>query len=197
VAFDLRSSWLSNWQVWFPGCEPIAHHLRTAFPQRWVRFHSLPGSQRYPGSEAEYATVLSRHNCILGELAEPGQKVVLLTTGFSESPEPVRQHELQALDSDGVPWRSLAMHDLEADYTRPSYWHVYASEWEWRPGRFDRLIRLVADDVVSNVAIVGTSYPWLLHPYDGGMDVIAESTAARDRLKTAHADWLSTLASGL
>lgn len=35
---------------------------------RWVRFHSLPGSQRYPGSADEYAEILDRHVTVLGEL---------------------------------------------------------------------------------------------------------------------------------
>ena len=73
------------------------------------------------------------------------------------------------------------MHELDADFNHPSYWHVFASEREWRPGIFDPLVRLIADDVVANVMIVAPDCGWLLHPYDGGMDVIAESQAERDR----------------
>lgn len=46
---------LTDWDSWLPGCEPIGHHLRRAFAERWVRFHSLPGSKRYPESDAEAA----------------------------------------------------------------------------------------------------------------------------------------------
>ncbi len=121
---------LTDWQQRFPNCEPIAHELRIAFLDRWVRFHSLPGSKQYPEGEAEYSTVLERHNAILGALARPGQTVVLLTTGYSESPEPVRPPlELQALTLGAVFWRTIPMDEVD-----PSYWHVFASEREWWPG---------------------------------------------------------------
>ncbi len=167
-------------------------------PDRWVRFHSLPGSKRYPEDEAEYATVLNRHNRILGELAGSERGVVLLSTGYSESPNPVRpQPALETLDPKAKPWRSVPMHELEAGFDTPSYWHVFASAWEWRSGLFDPIVRLVADDVLANVMIVNSACRWLLHPYDGGMDVIAESPAARDRLKSCYADWLSPRPDGL
>jgi hypothetical protein len=189
---------LTDWCRWFPDCEPLAHHLRVAFPDRWVRFHSLPGSKRYPEDEDEYATVMERHNRILGELIHPGQTVVLLSTGYSETPTPVRsQPEWQTLDPGAVPWRTVAMHEVSADFAVPNYWHVFASERAWLPGVFDLLIRLVADDVVTNVMIVAPDCRWLLHPYDGGMDVIAESRVIRDRIKAAYTGWLSARPDGL
>jgi len=183
---------LDKWDEQFPNCEPVAHWLRIAFPDRWVRFHSLPGSKRYPEDESEYATVLHRHNCILGELTGSEQSVVLLATEYSESPNPVHlQAELQTLAPDAIPWRSVPMHELDGDFADPSFWHVFASAWEWHPGLFDPIVRLVADAIAVNIMIVNPDCRWLLHPYDGGMDVIAESSGARDCLKLSHADWLS------
>jgi hypothetical protein len=189
---------LDNWPERFPGCEPIGYRLRELFPNRWVRFHSLPESKRYPENENEYEMILHRHNCILGELVGTGWSVVLLTTGYSDAQQPVRTYpELDALDPDAKPWRSVAMHSANREFTDPSYWHVFASAREWQPGLFDPLIRLVADDTVANVMIVHPDCRWLLHPYDGGMDVIAESPAARGLLWAAHKEWLSSRADGL
>jgi hypothetical protein len=189
---------LIDWDRCFPHCEPIGHHLRVGFPERWVRFHSLQGSKRYPEDEAEYAEVLARHNAILGELARPGSQVVLVTTGYSGSPEPSRSHQaVVAFDSGAVPWRTVAMHRVEEGFDEPSYWHLFASEWEWSPGAFDPLVRLVADDAVANVLVVSPACRWVLHPYDGGMDVIAESPEARRLLQAKCAVWLSARADGL
>ncbi len=189
---------LDNWQHCFPDCEPISHLLRPTFRDRWVRFHSLPESKRYPEDEGEYATVLDRHNRTLGELVGAGRSVVLLTTGYSETPEPVRTYrDLESSDPDAKPWRTVPMHELEGDFSDPSYWHVFASVWEWRPGSFDPIIRLIADDAVANVMVVDADCRWLLHPYDGGMDVIAETSAARGRLLAGHGDWLSARADGM
>jgi hypothetical protein len=142
--------------------------------------------------------VLERHNIILGELAVRGQEVVLLSTGYSELPEPVRSKpELEALDPGALPWRTVAMHQLEADFANPSFWHVFATKREWRPGAFDPFVRLIADDVLANIMIVAPDCRWLLHPYDGGMDVIVESSPVRDRLKVAFSGWLSAHPDGL
>lgn len=190
-----HSDILPDWQRCFPDCEPIGYRLREAFPRRWVRFHSLPGSKRYAENEAETATLLDRHNRILGELAQPGQEVVLLITGWSESPDPAEvQPEVQALDPAAAPWRTFV--DDEEDDGSPYYGHVFASRQQWQPGVFDPVIRLAADDELSNALIVAPDCRWLLHPYDGGMDVIAASALARDRLKARHRKWLSARRDG-
>jgi hypothetical protein len=189
---------LNDWQQRFPNCEPIAHWLRTALPDRWVRFHSMPGSKRYPEEESEYATVLERHNRILGELTGSERNVVLLTTEYSESPQPVQlQPELRLLAPDARPWRTVPMHVLDREFDTPNYWHVFASAWEWQAGRFDPIIRLVADEVIFNVMLVSPECRWIVHPYDGGMDVIAESAVAQHRLKSAYSDWLSPRRDGM
>ncbi len=189
---------LEDWQERFPNCEPVGHWLRVAFHDRWVRFHSLPESKRYPEDENEYETVLERHNCILGELTGTERAVVLLTTGYSETPQPIRTDpELNSLDPNAQPWRSFAMHELDRDYSDPCYWHLFASVWNWRPKAFDSIVRSVADCTLANVMIVAPDCRWLLHPYDGGMDVIAESPTSRDRLKAAHKEWLSVYDSGM
>jgi hypothetical protein len=183
---------LTGWEYRFPDCKPVAHHLPVVFPERWVRLHSLPGSKRYPVSPAEYATVLERHNKVLGNLARPGEMVILLTTGWSETAEPIRrQRELSELDPRALPWRTVAMHQEPDKFPEPLFWHVFASKWRWSRGVFDPLIRLIANDVVSNVMMVAPDCRWLVHPYDGGMDLIVESRVARDRLAERYPGWLA------
>ncbi len=189
---------LADWDRYFPKCDPIGHCLRAAFADRWVRFHSLPESKRYPEDDADYAEVLARHNVILGELTHSGEKVVLITTGYSESPVPSRSYpEVIAFDSGATAWQTVAMHRIEEGFANPSYWHLFGSVREWRPGEFDPLIRLVAVDAVANILVVAPDCRWVLHPYDGGMDVIAESIEARRSLRAKHLEWLSARADGL
>ena len=189
---------LDEWYIQFPDCEPVAHRLRIAFPSRWVRFHSLPKSTRYPENWNEYAEVLGRQNRILDGLVGPEASVVLLTTEYSGSAvAPSARPEFRTLDPDAKPWQIVPMHDLDEDLAEPSYWHVFASEWAWRPGVLDSILKLVADDVVANVMVLHPGCGWLFHPYDGGMDVILETPAARDRVRSSYADWLSPRSDGL
>jgi hypothetical protein len=187
---------LSNWQRFFPHCQPIAHHLREAFPSRWVRFHSLPGSKRYAENEAEYAIILERHNRVLGELAREGETIAVVTTSYSSTPEPVRSEpELLEFDPNPTLWRSIPMHETDEDFGE-TYWHLFVSERTWTPGLFDPLVRRVADDAIRNVMFLALDCKWLLHPYDGGMDLILETSAERDRFKERFQDWLSPRADG-
>lgn len=190
---------LDNWDREFPNCPPVGFLLRDAFRSRWVRFHSLPESKRYPEDEAEYQILLERHNAILSELVRQSLRVVLVTTGYSESPEPGRRDAaVEELNPSARLWRTIPMHTAAPNYfDAPTYWHLFAGEWEWRPGSFDPLIRLVAADTVADVLIVEPECRWVLHPYDGGMDVIAETPAQRARLGSAYKDWLSIHPSGL
>ena len=89
------------------------------------------------------------------------------------------------------------MHEHTDDFEEPNFWHVFASRHCWLPGGFDPIVRLVADWTLANVMIVPLDCRWLLHPYDGGMDVILDSSATRDALKASFPDWLSDHADGL
>jgi len=189
---------LTQWHKQSPDCEPVAHELRAAFPRRWVRFHSLPEAKRYPENAAEYAEVLHRNNTILGELLGPPTPVVLLLTEYSWSPEPVSlQPDLGELVPGARPWRSIPMHEVDDAFSVSTFWHLYSSVWEWYPGLFDPIVRLAADAIVSNALVVSQNCRWALHPYDGGMDVIAESPPAMLRLKSSYRDWLSRREDGL
>ncbi len=142
--------------------------------------------------------MLGRQIRILDELVGPRAGVVLLTTEDSDSTEaPPARPELRTLDPDARPWRILPMHDLDGDFAKPTYWHVFASEWEWKPGVLDSILRLVADVVVTNVMVLSPDCRWLFHPYDGCMDVILGTPDARDRIGSSHADWLSPRWDGL
>ncbi|GHE33827.1 hypothetical protein CP980_12775 [Streptomyces vinaceus] len=51
--------------------------LKTAYSDRWVRFHSLPEPKRYAADEEEYAIVLDRYNTVLDELFAGGEVYVV------------------------------------------------------------------------------------------------------------------------
>lgn len=177
---------LDRWSTSFPGCEPVAHELQAAFAHRWVRFHSLPGSKRYPDSETEYELVLDRHNAVITALTPAGAPLVVLTTVFSDVSAPSEPPR------DDWPastwWRAVQVDD--------AFWHVYAAQTRWEPHRFDTLLRRVADDSTGNVMICPPGCDWLIHPYDGGMDVFLDSAKSRDGLRERFRDWLSPRADG-
>lgn len=184
------------WLRQFPEGAPVAHELRTAYPDRWVRFHSLPGSKRYPETEDEYAVVLHRHNTLLDELFA-GTDVYVVTVAWSWGPDgaelPSQRPEVHP---EGSLWTTLAPED-HPDPAFHSHTHLYADRRPWRPGTVDAVLRQVADDELSGVFITDSELSRLHHPYDGGADVIASSPEERARLHDRHRDWLPRNAAGL
>ncbi|MEU2617159.1 hypothetical protein ABZ642_03190 [Streptomyces sp. NPDC007157] len=192
---DLDRDRLSTlWQRRYPKGPPIAHELRTAYNDRWIRFHSLPGSKRYPETEDEYAIVLHRYNTILDELFA-GTDIYVVTVAWSWEPGgpelPPERHEAHP---EGTLWTTLAHED---DPDLHTYTHLYADRRPWRPGTVDDILREVTDDVLSGVIITDSGLTRVHHPYDGGADVIAASSEERNQLRDSHHDWLPRNPEGL
>jgi len=182
------------WDERWPGCSKLPYELRD-IPERWVRFHTLPQSKRYPETEDEYEIVLNRHNTILADLATD-PSVLVVTVSYSDGRESYenRAPETRAVQLDAVYWTSVCM-DEEPDFE--SWMHLHVSRERWSPGCLDALLRHVADEVIANIMIADTSLRWLYHPYDGGMDVILPSPWGRDALRHRYREWLSAHPSGL
>ncbi|WP_437571867.1 DUF3885 domain-containing protein [Sorangium sp. So ce542] len=192
----MQMSQLSEvWRRHLDDSEPVAHLLRARFGDRWVRFHALPGSKRYPEDEEEMVMVLERHNRVIGSLAGEEGELSLLSTERSSSELPSKG-ELAHLFPGAQAWRSVAMHKLSGDWEEPTYWHVFSSVVQWSRGVLDGVLRLVADDRAANVMLL-SARGWLYHPYDGGADVIAPTRDERDRLATEFSAWLSNHPLGL
>ncbi|GHH42954.1 DUF3885 domain-containing protein [Lentzea cavernae] len=184
---------LRRWEERWPDCPPIGHDLRCE-RDRWVRFHSLPESKRYPDTEDEWAIVLDRYNTVLDELFA-GVDVHVVTSDWSRTPAPPeRPHEQTVWHPGAHHWTSV-LEDPDPDFQ--IYTHVYVSRIPWERGCIDTLLRAVANDATSGVLIIDADLQRAYHPYDGGADVILTTSAERDELCSRHADWLSTHPSGL
>ncbi|SDZ33859.1 hypothetical protein SAMN05421504_1133 [Amycolatopsis xylanica] len=183
---DLSALWLKQW----PECPPLAEELPHAYHDRWVRFHSLPESQRYPDRDAEYDIVLHRYNVVLDGLFR-GQEVRIVTADWSNGLEPPDLSERHAHWHPGARyWTSVR---TEGDETEPAfdiYAHLYVSRMPWRAGSIDDLLRAVADDETNRVMITSLSFDKIHHPYDGGADVLLPTTRERDATRHQHIDWL-------
>jgi hypothetical protein len=182
-------------------CRPIGHELRSCLHDRWVRFHSLPGSKRYAGSEDEYAVILDRHLTVLAELlagdgtgAEP--ELLVMTASWSDGPAPApREAELAGVLPAAEHWMSILTDDSVPG--EETWTHLWVSAVRFPGQDLSPLLRLVADYVTAGVIITTADMNWLYHPYDGGADVIAATAGQRDLFRRQHQGWLSARPSGL
>ncbi|MFF4879653.1 hypothetical protein [Micromonospora sp. NPDC000668] len=185
------------WEQRWPECPPFAHWLRGRYPDRWVRFHSLPGSKRYADNDSEYAIVLDRHYTVLSELG-PGAVLLVVTSEWTEGPATTPRMWLRRSEVAPSAWHwQTLLEDREDEPEYRIYTQLYAETVPWRRGAIDVLLRAVADDELANVILAPNDFRWLYHPYDGGADVILPTQEQRDALKARHPDWLSEQPSGL
>lgn len=184
------------WQDWTPAGPLLPHELKTAYTDRWVRFHSLPESKRYAEDEGEYAILLDRYNTVLDELFAGGE-VYVVTTGWSEPSEcTARSAERRALHPEGTLWTTLDDTD-DPDPDFHTRWYFYADHRRWQRGCLDPLLRAAADDALPGVFVTDTDLTRIHHPYDGGADVILATPEEWDRMRDRHTAWLSRHPLGL
>ena len=186
---------MQRWEAAWPGVRPIGHEIRYGFRERWVRFHSLPGSKRYADTDAEERVVLTRYLTVLGELVEgPRSPLWVVTSAYGEDPRPVPQPPEAASVLPGALWCSVADDVTDPD---PAWISLYLSECHLEDPALRELLRLRADDVLDSLVVFDGTFAWNHAPYDGGADVVLSTTSARDRLRSAHPDWLSAHPLGL
>ncbi|WP_425246288.1 DUF3885 domain-containing protein [Streptomyces sp. NEAU-NA10] len=185
------------WRESHPSGPPVAHTFRTRYADRWVRFHSLPDSKRYPESGDEYAIVLDRYNTILDELFA-GTDVFVVTMDWSNTPTGPAGYPTprQTLHPDGIRWWTESEQD-DPDPEFHTHTRLYADRRRWNRGCLDGLLRAVADEALVEVFVADTELRRIHHPYDGGADVILATPAERDRVRDQHTDWLSSHPAGL
>ncbi|MET8028535.1 DUF3885 domain-containing protein [Streptomyces avermitilis] len=190
----LDGAWNRSW----PECPPEARRLRHRFPERWARFHALPEGKRYAASDAEHAEILRRHHALLenllGDATVGDGGLVAITCSWSATGSPTpRDSTVAATTPRAAHWRS---DDLATEPGFPSWWHFYVSAMDLRDPALDRLLLCVADDMTDGVILTEPACAWAVHPYDGGVDVFAESIGVRDELVSAYAAWLPSTLQG-
>ncbi|MFB7620280.1 hypothetical protein [Kitasatospora sp. NPDC056181] len=192
---ELDGAWNRSW----PECPPEARRLRHRFPEGWVRFHALPEGKRYATSDAEHAEILRRHHVLLEDLlggvtVGGGGGLVAITCSWSATSCPTSRDSAVAVTTPGaVHWRS---DDLATEPGFQSWQHHYVSATDLHDPALDQLLLCAADDMTAGVILTEAACAWVVHPYDGGVDIFTESSKACDQLADRHAEWLPSTRQG-
>jgi hypothetical protein len=157
-------SWLREH---FGATPPVGYCLRTDHRDRWLRLHSLPESKRYAADEDERAEVRARAWAAASEVLPTGSPAWLVTCCFGD--------ERASLGLDAVP--SLVFEHAgryEHALLEGEPLVAYAASTPWPHEGFDRLIEAIAADEVR-AAWFSPVTRAVFAPYDGGVDLVAES----------------------
>jgi hypothetical protein len=179
----------------FGDLPPVSHLLRRAILDRWLRVHSLPQSKRYAETDVEYEELIRRHNAVALEILGSDDAVLFLhawgtaedfRTAFSEF-DWASQLGLESVVPTAYP---------STDVDDPSV-VVAGFSIRWSPGRWDSLLRDVANDRLPSVVLLNPTTCEAYAPYDGGADLFLAHPDRVATLAMRWAAWLSDRPDGL
>ena len=176
------------WGTHFSDLPTIPHMLRDWLSDRWVRFHSLPDSKRYATTDEEQGVLLARHHALIDEMFSSEELAFVYSGGRYPGAT------ASGVVDSGEHWKSV---DFGHGRTSEVPHDVELLCLRVRRSSIGELLRNVAENHWSECLIIQLDRPAFLHPYDGGIDVFAETLEARDKLKTKYAGWLSAHPKGL
>lgn len=182
------STFESFWQKAYGQVPPLGHMLRVACQDRWIRFHALPESKRYPETKAEEAEILRRGNALAERVLQQESPCWLSTgvaTWFADEnngpSEFYRPYQMKR-SFDWNPSDGVSQDEEQTTF--------YAASITWVPGRYDDLLLEIANWREKAIFVDGTSGR-VFAPYDGGFDLICTDRDEVMRLKDEFGSWMS------
>jgi len=201
------------WNQFHAGQSPLGYKLREAGAEHWLRFHSLPGSKRYPETRAEMDTVLGRANRMAYAVLGRGE-IWLVKVTFEWASQPAdAEDRTEGWTPEVIRWahrqrcrerRILQKYELlpaqmtfRQDDDDEVIGQVHATRVRWGDKRFASLLRAIANDREDGWLWMSNDTGAIFAPYDGGADLFLPSSQHVDKLRTRWPDWLSISPSGL
>lgn len=188
-----------QWNRRFPGIEPVGYEMRNSGAGHWVRFHSLPESKRYADTDAEWRELLARQNELAAAVLGEDRACWLVQSCWERHPDD------SAFRGVNDPFQAVADYGLEPalvtvrepDTEFEQRWEACVSLTTWSSGRFDQLLRQIADDEAAPTLWFSSDIGAVFAPYDGGVDLFLPNESAVTELTEQHPDWLSSYPTGL
>lgn len=185
-----EKEFIDYWNLNYPDALPINYELKSVYPDRWFRIHSLPESKRYAENEFEYQTILDRQNTLINDLFGENTEIIISFGLYTSALSNDNNKKLTDFgEFDRV--QTIPLHVVNpTDYEDEYYFDVYIKVDNWIKNAKNAILKAIADDEIRAMFIC-PSKNCIIAPYDGGVDIIVDSTEKRDELKLKYKDWLS------
>lgn len=191
-----ESEFIDYWNKEYPESFPINHELKWVYPDRWFRIHSLPESKRYADSEDEYKIIFDRQNQLINDLIGKESEVAI-SFGLYTNDKTNDNHKEFTDFGEFIKVLTIDLRkERPEEYEDEMYFDIYVKMEKWEYGKRNEILKAIADDEISAMFVSPLS-KCIIIPYDGGVDVIVDSTDKRDKLKDKYKDWLSNREDGM
>jgi len=170
----------------------MAHLMRQAFPESWLRIHSLPESKRYPEDDAERQIVFDRYSRFGSALLGESAPCFIIQSRFLGFP---RSSEIMP-ELDWTPIHRVGDENQDEEEIE-DVWDSWMAHTIWKPSAFRSLLSQIADDKEGHITFLSEVTDCVFIPYDGGADGFSFDTTLLRRLSDEFAPWLSAHPQGL
>ena len=192
----LEIEFIDYWNKEYPESLPINHELKLVYADRWFRIHSLPGSKRYAETKEEYKIILDRQNQLIKDLIGEQSEIAISFGLYEQDLINDNYKELTDFGEFQKVLRVDLQKEIPKKYLDETYFDIYVKIEKWERGKKDEILKAIANDEIRAM-FVSPSKKCIIAPYDGGVDVIVDSTEKRDSLKNKYRDWLSDREDGM
>lgn len=182
------------WSEDYSKSPPVGFMLREAYPDRWLRVHSLKKSKRYPDNKSEEEELLFRHSKSAKHVLGTSDLRIFVSIYNNvpdaplNGPDWIGDLKFQIVESKNI---------AEDDEDNPYYLVTYGTEFKWEESLFKMIILDVAKENVGPVVLLSKGSKGIFAPYDGGADLFYMSEDKKLEAKTTFKDWISTREDGL
>lgn len=181
------SAW---WTERFGDVLPLGYVLRTAFPDRWFRIHSLPESKRYVNDDSERRVLLDRQELLADEVVGQKEPCFIVTPQYEDIALGAKRELVE------FPNLTFSCDLRGNEGTEEPDIACLVAEVSWDATDMKPALLAIADDQLRALWINRNTNA-IFAPYDGGVDVVLESRARRDVLREHLSEWLSARSDGL
>lgn len=185
-----KREFINYWNKEYPESLPINHELKWVYPDRWFRIHSLPESKRYAESTDKFKIILNRQNQLIDDLVDEEVEVAILFGLYTNDITNDNYKEL----ADFHEFQKVRTIDLQKErpeeYEEEMFFDIFLKIEKWKKDCRNDILKAIANDEIRAM-FISPSGKCIVAPYDGGVDVIVDSSEKRDRLKSKYKNWLS------
>lgn len=188
-------NYTKTWSEDYSKSSPAGFMLREAYPERWLRIHSLQNSKRYPDNKTDEEELLFRHiksakHVLDGDL-------VLFVSVYDDNPDaPLNGPEwIKDFDFEVVESKNIAEGGDDDD--DPYYLNTFGAKFNWDEGLFREIILDVAKENVGPVVFLSRTSKGVFAPYDGGADLFYINEVKKLQAQVELKDWTSSREDGL
>jgi hypothetical protein len=186
------------WQANFSDCLPVSYLFKSELNDLWFRIHSLPESKRYAENEEETQEILRRQKILFEDVIGEDDECFIVCLHYEKSPVEIYGNKfLQIVKLLTQESKPIPLQLIEDDAKQNEVYRVAFGKLKIEFSELKEILIAIADDEIHYLFILNPKSKRIFAPYDGGVDIILESSGKRDEFKERYKDWLSSREDGL